>query len=79
MIAAVDPEGVRLRKRNRLTRRRYGSKVSSYQLTRNAQDTLTQGPNFCWHMDGNDKLKAYGFSSHGCIDGWVITFCYGHR
>ena len=23
-----------------------------------------------WHMDGNDKLKPYGFSIHGCIDGY---------
>lgn len=31
---------------------------------------LLQGPNFCWHIDGNDKLKTYGFSLHGCIDGY---------
>lgn len=24
-------------------------------------------------MDGNDKLKPYGFSIHGCIDGYVIS------
>ena len=30
------------------------------------------GPNYLWHMDGNDKLKPYGFSIHGCIDGSVL-------
>ena len=28
------------------------------------------GPNFCWHTDGYDKLKPYGFPIHGCTDGW---------
>ena len=28
-----------------------------------------QGPNFCWHIDGYDKLSPYGFHIHGCIDG----------
>ena len=28
-----------------------------------------QGPNFIWHMDGYDKLKPYGITIHGCIDG----------
>ena len=23
-----------------------------------------------WHIDGHDKLKSYGFSIHGCIDGF---------
>ena len=30
---------------------------------------LFQGPNFLGHIDGYDKLKAYGFAIHGCIDG----------
>ena len=30
---------------------------------------LFQGPNFLWHIDGYDTLKAYGFAIHGCIDG----------
>ena len=29
-----------------------------------------QGPNYCWHVDGLDKLKTYGFAIHGCIDGY---------
>ena len=28
------------------------------------------GPNHCWHLDGNDKLKSYGICIHGCIDGY---------
>ena len=28
------------------------------------------GPNYCWHLDGYDKLKPFGFPIHGCIDGW---------
>jgi hypothetical protein len=28
------------------------------------------GPKFIWHIDGHDKLKPYGFSIHGCIDGY---------
>ena len=30
---------------------------------------VSPGPNFCWRMDGYDKLKPYGFSIHGCVDG----------
>ena len=28
------------------------------------------GPNYCWYIDGYDKLKPFGFPIHGCIDGW---------
>ena len=28
-----------------------------------------QGPNWCWHIDGYDKLKPFGFPIHACIDG----------
>ena len=28
------------------------------------------GPDFVWHLDGYDKLKPFGFSIHGCIDGF---------
>eukprot|EP00731_Ephydatia_muelleri_P036661 Em0300g3a len=33
------------------------------------RDSL-QGPNWCWHIDGYDKLKAFGFPIHACIDGF---------
>lgn len=50
----LDPEGVELRKRNCLRRRKYYSR----------------GPNWVWHIDGYDKLKPYWFSIHGAIDGY---------
>jgi len=53
-IRNMDPEGVEMRRSHRLKRRVY----------------LSLGPNFCWHMDGYDKLKPYGFPIHGCIDGY---------
>lgn len=28
------------------------------------------GPNYVWHIDGNDKLNPYGFGISGCIDGF---------
>lgn len=28
-----------------------------------------KGPNALWHVDGNHKLKEWGFYIHGCIDG----------
>lgn len=31
---------------------------------------INPGPNFCWHLDGYDKLKLFGFPIHGCIDGF---------
>ncbi|KAJ8024994.1 hypothetical protein HOLleu_35071 [Holothuria leucospilota] len=54
VIRALDPEGVRLRRRRRLERRRY----------------LSVGPNFAWHLDSYDKLKPYGVAINGCIDGF---------
>ena len=50
----IDPEGCEARRRHRLKRRLY----------------VNPGPNHCWHMDGYDKLKPYGFPIHGCIDGF---------
>ena len=28
------------------------------------------GPKYVWHIDGHDKLKLFGFSVHGYIDGF---------
>ena len=53
-LRELDPDGVDSRRKKRLRRRAYHSK----------------GPNFIWHIDGHDKLKPYGFSVHGCIDGF---------
>ena len=54
ILRELDPEGVDLRRRRRLRRRRYVGK----------------GPNYIWHLDGNDKLKPFGIGIHGCIDGF---------
>jgi hypothetical protein len=54
LMRELDPEGCQIRKARRLRRRTY----------------RVPGPNHCWHTDGYDKLKPYGFPIHGCIDGW---------
>jgi len=54
ILREVDPEGVQARKKKRLRRRIYS----------------VPGPDHLWHIDGYDKLKPYGFSIHGCIDGF---------
>lgn len=54
LMKVLDPIGMDLRLRRRLTRRKYRSR----------------GPNFVWHIDGYDKLKPYGIAIHGCIDGY---------
>ena len=54
LLGILDPEGVALRTRGRLHRRRY----------------ICRGPNQVWHIDGMDKLKQFGFAVHACIDGF---------
>ena len=54
LVKDLDPEGCELRRTRHLRHRSYHS----------------PGPNYCWHVDGYDKLKLYGFPVHGCIDGW---------
>lgn len=54
ILHELDPVGSELRKKHRLKRRKY----------------LNPGPNYCWHSDGYDKLKPFGFPIHGCIDGF---------
>ena len=54
VIKSLDPEGVNLRRKRRLHRRKY----------------VSRSPNYAWHIDGHDKLKPFGFSIHGCIDGF---------
>ena len=53
-LKQLDPIGCEMRRAHRLRRRKYHSK----------------GPNWCWHLDGYDKLKPYVFPIHGCIDGF---------
>ena len=54
LMQQLDPEGVELRRRRMLHRRKYHA----------------AGPNYVWHIDGHDKLKPFGFNIHGCIDGF---------
>ncbi len=54
ILKYIDPDGVERRKQHRLRRRIY----------------TASGPNSIWHIDGWDKLKTFGFSVHGCIDGY---------
>lgn len=54
LLLELDRESVDLRRNRRLHRRKY----------------VTRGPNYVWHIDGHDKLKPFGFSIHGCIDGF---------
>ncbi|TMS11885.1 hypothetical protein E3U43_019276, partial [Larimichthys crocea] len=53
-MAELDPCGTENRRRCRFVRR-------SYHL---------MGPNEVWHADGYDKLKPFGISISGCIDGF---------
>ena len=32
------------------------------------------GPNYYWHVDGNDKLKPFGFPFHGTVDGYRVLW-----
>ncbi|XP_078315814.1 uncharacterized protein LOC111130525 [Crassostrea virginica] len=61
LLSILDPEGVELRRRKRLRRRKYYAK----------------GPNYLWHVDSYDKLKNYGICINGCIDGYSrkIIWC----
>ena len=61
-LNVLDPEGVSRRKSHRLKRRKYRKK----------------GPNHVRHMDGNDKLKPFGFYVHGCIDGFGRKITWLH-
>lgn len=57
LLKEVDPFGTEERRKHRLKRRIYSS----------------NGANECWHVDGYDKLKPFGFPIHGAVDG------YSHR
>ena len=53
-VKVLDPAGVSLRKQHKLARRSYCNK----------------GPNYLWHIDGNDKLKPFYLCIDGVIDGF---------
>ena len=52
-LKIADPEGMANRYGNRLQRRQY----------------INNGPNWCWHLDGYDKLLQFGFGIHGGVNG----------
>lgn len=54
IIEAVQPGRSKFMKKGTLRRRVYRVK----------------GPNHIWHIDGNDKLKPFGFCISGCMDGF---------
>ncbi|KAJ8018956.1 hypothetical protein HOLleu_42757 [Holothuria leucospilota] len=54
LLRILDPEGVQIRRRRRLRRRRYNG----------------HGPNFILHLDSYDKLRPYGVCINGCIGGY---------
>ena len=54
-MKSLDPAGVERRSGRKLQRRVY----------------RCPGPNFTWHINGYDKLKPFGFCSHGCMDGFI--------
>ena len=58
LMQLLDPDGIALRVRKRLKRRKY----------------FSQGTDFVWHIDGYDKLKRYGIAVHGCIDGFSLYY-----
>ena len=62
MLRELDPEGCQERQAKRLKQRAY----------------ISTGPNQCWHIDGYDKLKPYGFPIHGCVDGWSRKLLWLH-
>ena len=53
-LKSIDPDVVARRLKHRLKRRKY----------------INCGPNYVWHIDGNDKLKPFGFCIHAGIDGF---------
>ena len=53
-VEETDLERCEKRRRRKLKRRVY----------------TNPGSNYCWHIDGYDKIKPDGFAIHGCIDGY---------
>ena len=61
-LKLLQPLAVEERRLRRLHRRSYAN----------------PGPNFCWHLDGYDKLKPFGFAIHGAIDGFSRKVMWLH-
>ncbi|EDO35081.1 predicted protein [Nematostella vectensis] len=43
------------------------------------RDYVSVGSNWCWHIDGHDKLKKYGFAIHAAIDGFSRRILWCHN
>ena len=54
ILKNVHPAAFKLQKAKKLIHRTY----------------ISSGSNACWHTDGYDKLKPFGFPIHGCMDGF---------
>lgn len=64
IMREIDPEGIALRLKGKLKRRRF----------------FCSGPNYIWSSDGHDKLKPYGIMIYAFIDAWsrkVLSFDVG--
>ena len=59
ILRRLDPVGVAERKRHKLKRRKYNS----------------PGPNYCWHVDGNDKLKPLASQFMVLLMATVAGYC----
>ena len=62
VLKELNPSDVQDSWRKLITRRVYG----------------TNGPADIYHIDGNDKLKRWGFEIHGCIDGFSGNILWLH-
>lgn len=62
VLKSLDPNGVSERRRHVIRRRVYD----------------TDGPGHIYYIDGNDKLKRFGFAIHGCVDGFSRRILWLH-
>lgn len=60
LLRELNPHGNAIRLQRKLVRRVY----------------RVRGPNALWHVDGNHKLKPWGFFIHGAIDGGTRFLLY---
>ena len=54
ILKEIEPNGTEGQKWKKLRRQKY----------------FSAGSNATWHMDSFDKLKPYGFPTHGYVDGF---------
>ena len=71
LLPLMVPEGSQERSRQRFKRRIYYSKVTNCFPCFKIIYKTFQGRNLIWYCDGYDKLKPFGITIYGCIDGYV--------